>query len=157
MADQMENAVIEKGPVYTRKTASLPASFSSITVNNIVGKLVIVEQLDPNTRCTDRGPFQVAKSIKLMEDKNGVVQEVLYDLEELTLDQLRKLCHQLNCAGYALAPKIKCRRLLAVHTNSVELYNQDWNTDSANAVSKKLNFDLRKVNAFFHKEVYENI
>jgi hypothetical protein len=92
-----------------------------------------------------------------MEDKNGVVQEVIYDLEELTLDQLRKFCNQLNCAGYALAPKFKCRRLLAVHINSVELYNQDWNTHSASAVSKKLNSDLRKVNAFFHKEVYENI
>jgi hypothetical protein len=61
MSDQMENAVFEKGLVYTRKAATLPASFASITVNNIVGKLLIIEQLDPNTRCIDPGPFQVAR------------------------------------------------------------------------------------------------
>ena len=148
MSNQMDISAIDKGPVYCRKIATLPDSFASITVNNVVDKLTIVEELDPNTRCSDRGPFQVAKWIKLMEFKDGLEQEVQYNLDGLTLDQLRKLCSQLHCAGYASAPKFKCRRLLAVHANSVEVYNREYNSDSANAIEKKLNSDLRKVKVY---------
>jgi hypothetical protein len=58
MSNQMDILAIDKGPVYCRKIATLPDSFATITVNNVVDKLTIVEELDPNTKCFDRGPFR---------------------------------------------------------------------------------------------------
>jgi hypothetical protein len=66
MSNQMDKSAIDKGPVYCRKIATLPDSFASITVNNVVDKLTIIEELDPNTGCIARGSFHVAKWIKLI-------------------------------------------------------------------------------------------
>ena len=158
MSTQSENAASAKGTVYSRKSASLPPSLLSITVNNVMEKLVLVEELDPNMNSTDRGPHIVATTIKVIEVKDGVEEEVHYDLvNTLTLDQLRKFCGQLNCGGYASATKYKCRRMIAACGRSAVLYNPESNPDSAIAISKKLNSDLRKVNTFFHKEMFEQV
>ena len=43
------------------KYGNLPESFKVITPNNVVEMLVVVEQLDTTTKCSDRGPFKVAR------------------------------------------------------------------------------------------------
>jgi hypothetical protein len=45
--------------------------------------------------------------------------------------------------------------MIAACGRSAVLYNPAWNPESAIAISKKLNSELRKVNTFFHKERFE--
>ena len=140
-----------------RTYGSLPDSFKAITPNNIVELLVVVEQLDPSTKCADRGPFKVAQKIKINEEIDGVVQEVIYDLEKFSCDQLRKLCGHISLSGYGSYNKFKCRRQIARHASLVGMHNHASDIDCPNAIIMKLNSDLRKVNTFFHSSIFDQV
>jgi hypothetical protein len=88
MSNPSEKKTTSKGVRYSRKPVSLPASFASVNVNNVMDKLVLFKQLDPKFNSTDQGPHIVAKAIKLIEVKeDGEEQEVVYNLEKaLSID-----------------------------------------------------------------------
>jgi hypothetical protein len=70
--------------------------------------LVVVEQLDTTTRCSDRGPLKVGHAMKINKEIDGVVHEVIYDMEKFSCDQLRKLCGHISLLGYGSYNKFKC-------------------------------------------------
>jgi hypothetical protein len=142
----------------TRKQPLLPPGFESINSNNISSKLSIIDELDPSVRTSDRGPFQVAKSIVIQqENEDGAVIDVDFDLDSLTSDQLRLLCKQVRCSGYASLSKYNCRKQLAAHAGLMRLYDQASRNDTMSSIKKRLNSDFRKVNTFFHKEMFEQV
>jgi hypothetical protein len=159
MSNQIESNSQTAPGEKVRKAASLPSLFDCINSTNITSRLTIIEELNPSTRVTDRGPHKVAKSITLqVEQEDGVNVEVIYELADmLTLDQLRLLCKKVRCHGYASLSKFHCCRQSAAHAGLIMMYDQAADKDAMTNIKKKMNSDLRKVNTFFHNEMLEQV
>jgi hypothetical protein len=157
---KMDGNVVIGGPgdKVVCKPAALPAGFECVNANNIGSKLLFKEELDPSLRTNDRGPHQVAKTIKIdQEMEDGAVVEVEFDLNAFTSDQLRLLCKQVRCSGYASLSKYNLRRQLFTHAGLMCMYDRAANNDAMTNIQKRLNSDLRKVNTFVHKEMFEQV
>ena len=98
----------------------------------------------------NKEPQKVAYSIKVMEEKDGVNVEVEYILKDFTLDLLCKLCAHCNVGNYGSANKFTVRKLLAAHCTFSQMYNIASHEDSATAVKKRLNSQLRMIEVLFH-------
>jgi hypothetical protein len=83
--------------------------------------------------------------------------EYNFDLEELSIDKLRTLVKKLGIKGYCFVTKFRCRQLIGEHDVYQQAYNNDISETSATSVQKKLVSELRKVQAFFHLEIFEQI
>jgi hypothetical protein len=78
-------------------------------------------------------------------------------VNKLTVDQIRLLLKVLCIRGYASATKFKCHQLLGVHVTLRGIHNLETNPNSASVVEKKLNSELRKIQAFFHPKHFEEM
>jgi hypothetical protein len=73
------------------------------------------------------------------------------------MDNLRALVKQLGIKGYASATKFRCRYLIAEHVIYQQAYNNKVRETSAAALKKKLSSELRKIQAFFHPDIIDQI
>jgi hypothetical protein len=78
-------------------------------------------------------------------------------MEELSIDKLWTLVKKLGIKGYCSVTKFQCRQLIGKHIVYQQAYNNDISKMSATSVQKKLVSELRKVQAFFHPEIFEQI
>jgi len=96
-----------------------PPSLLKLTQEDLdTSAFVYKSELNPSRRATERGPFEVAHSVKV---KEGEV-EVEYVLDELTIDQLRSFCKTIGVRGYASLSKFLCRLAICQFRDHINLY-----------------------------------
>jgi hypothetical protein len=119
------------------------------------------------------GPHQVAIAIKYVLKhinhppnptspcSKAVLDDSLVYLEyrtaNLNLDQFRHLLKKISVKGYCPATKFKCRMLLAHHVQFQKFFNHETNLNSSANLAKKLNLEVRRIQAFFHPNIFEQM
>jgi hypothetical protein len=139
----------------TRPDAGLPSCFKGITEDNIFDHCTVTDEYIVDKKTSkSKGPFKVAHTVRCVDPLTKLPIHVVID--KLTVDQIRLLLKLLLIRGYACATKfIKCRQLLGVHVALHDVYNLETNPHSVLVVELKLNSELRKIQAFFHPEHFE--
>jgi hypothetical protein len=138
-----------------RPAPDLPTCFEGINEKNIFSLTTVGEAnyTDKKTGKT-RGPFCIATHIKVPGNDR---KEINFELAELTVDNLRALVNKLGIKGYASGSKFQCRHLIGKHVIYQQAYNSKIRENSAAAVKKKLNSELRKIQGFFHPKIFDQI
>jgi hypothetical protein len=135
-----------------RPSCDLPECFNDVNAKNIVDRTTVAQEIITDKKTGEmRGLFWVATHVKVVED--GV--ECRFPLESLTMDILRSLVKKLAIKGYCSSTKFRCRQLIGEHVVYQQCYNDEIQENSAAAMKKKLNSELRMIPAFFHPDLIQ--
>jgi len=135
-----------------RDSRPLPAAVSKLTVDDF-GLFDFGDEMDRND--TDAGLVRVATSVKVKELKDGKEVEVVYQLMDFTVDNLREIAKKMDVQGYASASKFTIRRLLARRSTTANRLAASRRIDSADKIKKRINSQLRLTNAVSHKDAID--
>jgi hypothetical protein len=174
LKDMASKAIDEPGKKQKLAPPELPPELSTITEEkNIFDRCVIGDEMWWTDKKTGEhtGPHKVAIALKYIIvapptptslGTQAPAPEVTlykeYPIVDLSIDQLRLLLlKKLSVKGYCSATKFKCHQILAHHVQFCQFYNRETNLNSVSNLEKKLNSELRKVQAFFHPDLFEQM
>jgi hypothetical protein len=130
-----------------RKTKDLPECLMYLTEKNV--RTMVKARLETNPKETG-GEVMVAYAVMLQHD-----DESTFDLNSLTLDQIRKLCKNVGVQYVNKCTKFQCRKALWI----LSRYQLDRENDSRSLVSaseKTTNNIVRITNILFSHEFFES-
>jgi hypothetical protein len=133
----------------------LSPCFDGVDNKNIAELTTVGEESIPDKRTGElRGPFRVATHIKVPVDDG---KELDFELETLTVNNLWALVKKLGIKGYSSGTKFRCHQLIGKHVVYQKAYNSEIRENSTASLNKKLSSELRKIQAFFHPDIFEKI
>jgi hypothetical protein len=131
-----------------RKAKDLPQSLSYLTEDNF--RFKIHGRLEADNKDPD-GEVMVAHTVDLEE---GEGNDSLFELNVLTIDQMRKLCRNVGVSYVNKCNKFQCRKALWVLARYQENRNNDGHV-IATASDKMSNNIIRLTNIIFSNEFYD--
>jgi hypothetical protein len=151
-----DSSLLDEKAKKLRPPAELPKCFDCIDHKNIVDLTTVANKTITDRKTSEqRGPYHVAMHIKV---RGADSVEFDFDLETLSIDKLRALVKKLGIKGYCSVTEFRCRQLIG---EDVVVYQQVYNSEiretGAAAIKKKLSSELRKIQAFFHPNVFDQI
>jgi hypothetical protein len=135
-----------------RKTKDLPQSLSYLTEDNF--RFKIHGRLEADNKDPD-GEVMVAHTVDLEEGEGeGEGDDSPFELNVLTIDQMRKLCRNVGVSYVNKCNKFQCRKALWVLAKYQENRNNDGR-EMATAPEKMTNNIIRLTNIIFSNEFYD--
>ena len=131
-----------------RKTKDLPQELTRLTEKNFFKALKFRLETDPTEF---GGEVQVAFKVALDDNDDGPTME----LDNLTADQLRKLCKNVGVSYVNAKSKFACRKALAILANH-RTEQERIGVPVSTATERASNNVVRLVNILFSANFYDN-
>jgi len=135
-------------PKKGRAVKPLPVYVGKLTDKDLE-KFNVTEEYEEGKPMGDNGPYEVAISVTV-EEENG---PATYSLDSFTSDQLKVICKNVGVKCFSSASKFLMRKLIAHQKKWGMLANIHPLIDSGDKLVKKLNTQLRIINAVSHKDI----
>ena len=117
-------------------------------------RLIVGMEMDNGKRSNDPGPYLVAQYIEFGSEAKGTYRKL--DLKTLTYDLIRKVAGNFGCRGLSSSTIYQCRKKMAIRKTSGTVYdNLELPNPHADATEKKVNTQIRTLNACFLPEMIE--
>ena len=134
-----------------RVTKELPDGLSELTEVNFRKSMMFRIEADPKTP----GEHMVAYKWKLRSDCENEDETTQFEMEGLTLDQLRRLCRNVGCSFIHKCNKFQCRKALWILANHQEQRERDGKQIST-ASERTSNNIIRLTNVLFSSNFEES-
>jgi hypothetical protein len=136
------------GTARRRKTKDLPQSLSYLTEDNF--RFKIHGRLEADNKDPE-GEVMVAHTV---DEEGGEGDDSMFELNVLTIDQMRKLCRNIGVSYVNKCNKFQCRKALWVLAKYQENRNNDGHV-MATAPEKMSNKIIQLTNIIVGNEFYD--